>query len=115
MDLIKKQVLGLIEQGRRDESIKLLFDLIVESAENNDFDKAESLRQLLIQTNSMALNEITSSGEILEEKKYRSIGPNHKKAWRTLYRDFSTEEAVEFYYSLKTVTIKPGKTIVQQV
>jgi hypothetical protein len=114
MDLIKKQVLGLIEQGRRDESIKLLFKLIVDSAENSDFDKAESLRRLLIQTNSMALNEITNSGEILEEKKYRAIDPNHKKTWRTLYRDFSTEEAVEFYYSLKTVNIKPGTTIIQQ-
>ncbi len=114
MDQIKKQVLGLIEQGRRDESIKLLFDLIVDSAEKSDFDKAESLRQMLVQTNSMALTEIVTSGEILEEKKYRAIDPDHKKAWRKLYRDFSNQEAVEFYCSLKTTDIKPGKIIIQQ-
>lgn len=114
MDQIKQQVVGLIEQGRRDESIKLLFDLIVDSAENSDFEKAESLRQILIQTNSMALTEIVTSGEILEEKKYQAIDPDHKKAWRKLYRDFSNQEAVEFYYSLKTIDIKPGRTIIQQ-
>ncbi|MCP3874873.1 MAG: cyclic nucleotide-binding domain-containing protein [Desulfobacteraceae bacterium] len=114
MDHIKNQVLGLIEQGRRDESIKLLFDLVVDSAEKGDFDKAESLRQILIQTNSMALTEIVASGEFLEEKKYHAIDPNHKKYWRRLYRDFSNQEAVEFYYSLRTITIKPGKVIIQQ-
>ena len=114
MDQIKKQVVGLIEQGRRDESVKLLFDLIVGSAETNDFDKAESLRQILIQTNSMALTEIVTSGEILEEKKYQAIDPSHKKTWRRLYRDFSNQEAVEFYHSLKTIDIKPGKIIIQQ-
>ena len=114
MNLIEKQVRGLIEQGRRDESVKLLFKLIVDSAENNDFTKAESLRQTLIQTNSMALTEIISSGEILEERKYNAIDSNHKKAWRRLYQEFSTEEATDFYYGLKTVNIKPGKLIIQQ-
>ncbi len=114
MDHIKNQVFGLIEQGRRDESIKLLYDLVVDSAEKGDFDKAEGLRQILIQTNSMALTEIVASGEILEEKKYHAIDPVHKKSWRRLYRDFSNQEAVEFYYNLKTLKIKPGKVIIQQ-
>ena len=114
MDLIEKKVVGLIEQGRSDDSVKFLFDLIVEAAEGNDFYKAEGLRQILLKTNPMALTEIVNSGEILEGKKYRAIDPNHKKSWRKLYRDFSNQEAVEFYYSLKTVDIKPGKIIIQQ-
>ncbi len=114
MDHIKNQVLGLIEQGRGDESIKLLFDLVTDAAESSDFDKAESLRQILIQTNPMALTEIVASGEVLEEKKYHAIDPGHKKNWRRVYRDFSSQEAVEFYYNLKTIKIEPGKVIIQQ-
>ncbi|MCK5542266.1 MAG: cyclic nucleotide-binding domain-containing protein [Desulfobacterales bacterium] len=114
MTSIEKQVLELVETGQRDKAIKLLFKLIVKSAENNDFDKAEKLRQTLIKTDSMALDEITRSGEILEENKFKAIDPSHKKHWRKLYREFSPEEAIEFYYSLKTINIKPGQIIIQQ-
>lgn len=114
MDLIEKKVVGLIEQGRSDESVKFLFDLVVEAAENKDFGRADSLRQILLKTNPLALTEIVTSGEILEEKKFSAIDSNHKKTWRKLYRDLSNQEAVEFYYSLKTVNISPGKTIIQQ-
>ena len=110
----EQQAFELIDKGQKDAAIKLLVELIIDYADNNDFAKADSLRQTLIQTNSMALTEIISSGEILEEKKAKAIDPNHKSNWRTLYKEFSTEEATEFYFNLKTINIKPGKVIIQQ-
>ena len=74
----KRQAFELINNGQKDEAAKLLFELIVDCAENNDFAKADSLRQTLIKTNPMALTEIISSGEVLEEKKYNKIDQIHK-------------------------------------
>jgi Cyclic nucleotide-binding domain len=110
----EKQAFDFIERGMKDEATKLLYELILDSVENNDFAKADSLRRSLISTNSMALTEIINTGEILEKKKSYAIDQNHKNKWRVLYKEFSTEEATEFYYSLKTINLKQGKTIIQQ-
>ena len=110
----EKLAFELVDKGQKQEATALLSELVVEAADNNDFAKADSLRQTIIELNPMALTQIINLGEILEEKKSRAIDPNHKNAWRKLYKEFSTEEATEFYYSLKTINLKPGKIIIQQ-
>ena len=116
MDSEKKeqQAFELINRGLKDEAVELLSELIVYYAGINDFAKADSLRQTLIQTNEMALTQIINTGEFLEEKKSKAIDQNHKEFWRILYKNFSTQEATEFYFSLKTINIKPGKIIIKQ-
>ncbi len=110
----EKLAFELVDKGQKQEATALLSELVVEAADNNDFAKADSLRQTIIELNPMALTQIINLREILEEKKSRAIDPNHKNAWRKLYKEFSTEEATEFYYSLKTINLKPGKFIIQQ-
>jgi len=116
MNFNKKEQLAMsfIEKGQPEEAISLLSELIVAASENNDFAKADSLRQTLISSNSMALTEIIHTGEILEDSRYHAIDKNHKILWRKLYKNFSPEEATEFYYNLKTVTLRPEKMIIQQ-
>ena len=86
----EKQAFELIEKGQKEEATELLSELIVDAADNNDFAKADSLRQILIQLNPMAVTQIINLGELLEEKKSSGIDSNHKRAWRALYKKFST-------------------------
>lgn len=110
----EKQAFELIAQDKKDDAVKLLFELIVSHAEAKDFDKADSLRQTLMDTNPMALNEIINSGEIIDDHKSKGIDQGFKEIWGSLFDTFSTEEANGFFYALKTVKVPPGKLIIKQ-
>ncbi len=108
------KALQLVEQGKKEEAVALLFKVIVEYAKKGNFDKADRLRQKLIDTDSMALTQIIDSGEIIEEEKTKGIDSGHKQQWQHLYDSFSQEEANAFYYRLKTASVPKGKIIIQQ-
>ncbi|THB80583.1 MAG: cyclic nucleotide-binding domain-containing protein [Desulfobacteraceae bacterium] len=110
----EKLAFELIEQGNKDQAVKVLYELIVSHAESGHFDKADSLRQTLMDTDAMALTEIINSGEIIEDLKSKGINPDFRKTWHPLFETLSPEEANGFYYALKTVQVGPGKTIIQQ-
>ena len=82
-------------------AVKALFDLIVECAKKKDFVKAEALREKLFEVAPMALNEITKSGDIIDEEKSQSIDDTHRETWSELYSTLTTEEANELYFALK--------------
>lgn len=110
----ENKVKRLISQDKKEEAVKLLFEMIVSCARTKQFQKAETLRQQIMQINSMALKEIIESAEIIETEKAKSIDQDHKNLWATLYNKMSTEEANDFYFSLKKIKIMPGKTIIKQ-
>lgn len=110
----EKHARELIEQNRKDDAVKLLFELIVSHADSQNFDKADELRQTLLDTAPMALTEIINSGEIIDDRKSKGIDPGFKQIWASFFDAFSPEEANGFYYSLTTIKVPPGKTIIRQ-
>jgi len=93
-----------VKQDNKEAAVQLIFDLIVRYAKEKDFEKAEALRNRLFEVDSMALNEIIRSGEIIEEEKSESIDQNHLDIWSDLYETMTTEEANALYYALKEKT-----------
>ncbi|NLI82655.1 MAG: cyclic nucleotide-binding domain-containing protein [Deltaproteobacteria bacterium] len=82
-------------------AVQALYQLIVEYAKRREFEKAESLREKLIAVDSMALSEIVTTAEIIEEEKNRSKPKDHLKTWENLYGMLTREESNALYYSLK--------------
>jgi CRP-like cAMP-binding protein len=90
-----------LSEGMQDAAIKTLFDLIVAYARKKDFLKAEALRDRLFEVAPMALNEITKSGDIIDEEKSSSIDEDHRKTWSELYDILENEEANGLYFAMR--------------
>jgi len=103
-----------IEQGQKELAVELLYDLIITYAKAKDFSKAESLRERLIQVDSMALSEIVNSAEIIEEEKFETIDAQQRGLWKQLYDALTPEEGNAFYFAAKQLTLKPDQTIIKQ-
>jgi CRP-like cAMP-binding protein len=75
--------------------------LIEKSAKDKKFDLAESLRERLFEVDSMALNEIVKTGEIIEAKKNSAIDQGHLNIWADLYAKLTVEETNALFYGMK--------------
>lgn len=104
----------MVEKGQKEEAVNFIFNAIVDYAKGKEFEKADELRAKLIEVNSMALNEIIKSGEIIDLEKSKAIDPNHKKTWKDFYDTLSVEEGLALYFSMKNIKIGPDKTIIKQ-
>jgi CRP-like cAMP-binding protein len=91
-----------------------LVKLIRRAAEQGDFRKAEALRETLMQTDSLELNLIVSTGEIIEAEKTRQIDEAHLFLWSLLYEPFSIEERNALFYCLTQAVVEPGKLLLVQ-
>ena len=70
-------------------------------AKANNFSKAESLRNRLLEVDDMALSKIIRSGEIIEEEKANALDANHMHIWSALYSTLKKEEAHALYFELE--------------
>ena len=77
IDESEKLVEQHIAKGDSDAAVKLLYRMIVQCAEEKNFTKAEQFRERMLEVDPMALNEIISSAEIIEESKSQSLDPIH--------------------------------------
>ena len=95
----------LIEQYLKDHNtaaaVQLLVKLIEKTAKDRKFDQAESLREKLFEVDSMALNEIVKTGEIIEAEKNRAIDTVHLNTWADLYAKLTVEETNALFYAMK--------------
>ena len=82
MNESEKMVDQLIAEGDTDAAVKLLYEMIIQNARAKDFPKAEKLRERLLEVDSMALNEIISSAEIIEEEKTQALDSIHLRGLR---------------------------------
>lgn len=92
-------------------AVKVLYDLIVKYAKQKEFDRAETLRDKLMDVNPMALNEIIKSGELIEEEKSGSIDQAHINLWSALYNTLTKEEASILFFGMKPAKYEAGYTI----
>jgi CRP-like cAMP-binding protein len=103
-----------LDQGNKEAAIKLLFELVVDYVKEKNFEAAEAMRSRIFEIDSMALNEIIRSGEIIEEEKSRTIDRGHRQIWAKLYDSLSTEEANALYFACKKATYQAEEKIFQQ-
>ena len=94
--------------------VKKLFSEIQSAVTRGDIVCAEELRASLLTAAPMALGEIIKSAELIENLKTEKIDKDHLAIWDKLYGSLSPEEKNCLYYSLKKVTIPPGKVILAQ-
>jgi HEAT repeat protein/CRP-like cAMP-binding protein len=120
-DRIQKEVSKeeqLIEQyvaeDKKEEAIKLLYEMIVRQAKEKNFEKAEALRDRLYGVDPLALNEIIRANEAIEQEKSESIDQDHMKIWSSLYDLLNTEEANALYFALNDEAFDPNQTIYEQ-
>ncbi|MBW2609188.1 MAG: cyclic nucleotide-binding domain-containing protein [Deltaproteobacteria bacterium] len=103
-----------IKEDNKEAAVKLLFDLIVSHAKKKDFTKAEALRDRLYEVDSMALNEIIKSSDIIEQEKSESIDQDHRDIWSKLYDTLSTEEANALYFAMKEGAYDPDQAVFEE-
>jgi CRP-like cAMP-binding protein len=90
-----------IAETNKAAAVADLFRRIIAHAKAKDFAAAESLREELMDIDPMALNEIITSAEIIEQEKKESMAQGHLTVWADLYRAISKEEGNALYYAMK--------------
>ncbi len=103
-----------IQKGNTAAAVKGLYELIVISAKDKDFKKAEALLERLYNTDSMALTEIINANEIIEREKAGAISVDHRRTWSKLYEGLSTEDAGELFHAMHEQTFDGGQTVYHQ-
>jgi CRP-like cAMP-binding protein len=103
-----------IKENKNDLAVELLSDLITQNAKARNFSKAEVLRERLFEVDSMALNAIVKSAEIIEAEKMAAIDPIHLDTWSHLYEKLTKEETIALYYEMKAATFEAEQIIFRQ-
>ena len=110
----QQKVEQFIANGDTDAAVKLLYEMILENARAKNFTEAEKLRERLLEVDPMALNEIISSAEVIEEEKTQSLDSIHMEIWSKLYDLLSTEEKNALYFAMKEATLESNKPVFVQ-
>ena len=109
-----REVDEYIRQGDRESAVKLLFELIVHYAGQNQFSNAEAFSEKLMEVDPMALNEIYKSNEIIQAAKTASLDRIHLSNWAELYGTLTADETNALYYALHEKSIDGEKTLMKQ-
>jgi CRP-like cAMP-binding protein/HEAT repeat protein len=99
-----------------DTAVGILYKGIVKYAQVKDFEKAEAMREQLIELNPLALTEIIRSGEIIEEERRVTpdIDQDHTGIWADLYDILTPEESQALRGELEEKTYEPDQVIFHQ-
>ena len=94
----EKKVEQLIANDDTDVAVKMLYEMIIQCARAKKFPEAEKFRERILEVDPMALNEIISSAEIIEEEKTQALDSIHLEIWSNLYDKLSTEEKNALFF-----------------
>jgi len=103
-----------VEQGDQENAAKLLLEAIMKFAKEKKFEKAEELREKLYEVAPMALAEIVSSGEIIEDEKRLTMDKSHLKTWARLFDTLTTDESNGLYFAMKSKAFKVDQPVFEQ-
>ena len=78
------EIKALVEQDKRGEAGKMLFDLITDCAQGGDITNANRLRDMLYDVDPMALTSIIKANEIIDAAMSGSINEDFIKACQIL-------------------------------
>jgi len=107
------EIKTLVEQDKREEAGKILFDLIVSCVKGGDLKNAARLRDWFYEVNPMALSAIIKVNEMIEEAMSGSINEIFAQAWTGLKKILSDEEFSSLYHCLEEHSFEAGKQIVK--
>jgi predicted Zn finger-like uncharacterized protein len=94
--------------------IKSLYEGIVRYVNQKKFREADGLRHQLMKIAPMALSEIFSTGEIIEQNKMMAMDPEKIKHWANLYDRLNPSETVAFYFALTDIEAKANIPVFKQ-
>lgn len=104
----------LLKDGQKQEAVAIILQHIEAAAQQKKFDRAERLRNTLIQIDSMLLSEIIRAAEIIEEHKQSSIPAEHLETWRSLVDLLGDEEFAALYHVMTLKQYNKGEMVVRQ-
>ena len=110
----EKMVDQYLHESKNDAAVQLLVELIIKHAREHDFDRAETLRDRLMEVDPMAVNEIVKTGEAIEAEKADAIDKDHLAVWADLYDKLTTEESNALFYGLRPANYPADHMIYQQ-
>lgn len=110
----QQRIEELLSNGKQSEAIALIMQAIETAAGEKHFNKAERLRDRLIQIDSMSLREIIRAAEIIEEAKRASIGSAHLATWNDLAQALSAEEFASLYHAMTPKNYADGEMVARQ-
>jgi len=93
-----------------------LFNRIKQCVAAGDIATAESLREVLLNSDSaiLPLNEIVASAELIEDAKLAGIDKEHLRVWGELYDSLSSVEKGAFFYALEKKTYPQNDVLIRQ-
>lgn len=110
----EKLVEQYLQENNIEAAVQLLVKLIVKYAGQHNFDRAESLRDRLIEVDSMAVNGIVKTGEVIETEKSDAIDKDHLALWADFYERLTAEETNVLFYGMKLEKHPADHVIYQQ-
>ena len=114
MNNAEKKVEQFIANGDTDAAVKMLYEMIIQCARAKKFPEAEKFRERMLEVDPMALNEIISSAEIIEEEKTQALDSIHLEIWSKLYDKLSTEEKNALFFAMKEISLDSNKPVFLQ-
>jgi len=103
-----------LQENNKQAAVQLLVELIIKNARDKNFDQAEGLRDKLFEVDSMAVNEIVMTGEVIEAEKSNAIDKVHLDIWADFYEGLTTEETNALYYGMRLEKIPADHMIYKQ-
>ena len=91
-----------------------MLGMIDEMLRQRMFQYAERLRDLLIEIDPMALNDIIRTAEMIENEKIAAIDKNHLSVWSAMVEVLGLHEFLTLYYSLEHKRFAKGEILVNQ-
>ncbi|MBU1567871.1 MAG: cyclic nucleotide-binding domain-containing protein [Proteobacteria bacterium] len=110
----EQQIKELLGRDQKRQAIALIMQLLTSNAKAKRFQKAEQLRDWLLQIDSMALVESIRAAEIIEEEKSASISNEYLVIWKKLLDILSPEEFASLYHAMTPRNYPDGEMVVKQ-
>lgn len=104
----------LVQEGETQEAVKLLTQMAVDSARNQDFSKADALRDRLYEVDSMALSAIVVVNEVIEAEKSKFLENNRGGLWQRFFDKLPKEEANAFLFALSEMQLAADQVLLYQ-
>ena len=114
LDKMEEVVGKYVAEGRTDDAVKVIFELVERHARQKNFHKAEALRDRLFEVAPGALMEIVKAGDIIEELKSKAVDKAHMEVWSLLYSGLSADESNTLHFAMQEKTYYVKETVFSQ-
>lgn len=104
----------LVKKGETQEAVKLLTQMAVASAHNQDFSQADAFRDRLYEIDSMALSAIVTVNDVIEAEKSKFLENNRGGLWQRFFNELPKEEGNAFLFALSELQLAADQVLLSQ-